>query len=353
MINEENKFNMLLSKDPSPGQKDRILRNGRNYLIPGWVFDKEVDYVEVTYKNIKSRTPEKYGITGQIIYDILVLGLTSIHDRPKCPVCGESCVYECFSRGYSATCGKELCIKESIRNKVKNLWKDSEYKDKQTVSHKAWADKEENREAMRINSLKAWENEDYRVRQTEAHKYWASFDENKEKMSNITKELWKDDEYRKKQVDAHKEWAINNPEKILCGRHGTVLCFKSKFGKLSYDSKWEQDFIELCNSLEAILSIERSDFNIPYTFNEELKYYFPDFIIQTKRETILVEIKCDWLLETDERTKIKIEKGKAFVKESNIYSRYLVLTSKELYLNPSCSVLNIEKIKELIENNIS
>ncbi len=349
-MSEEERFNSLLSKDPSPGIKNRVLKTGRDFLIPGWVFNSKEEYVKVTYKNIKRRTPEKYGITGQIIYDILVLGLININNRPRCPICGDLCTYECFSRGYSATCGKKICIKESIKNKVKYLWGDSEYRTKQTDSHKAWSEKEENKEKMRINSLNAWKDEDYRARQTIAHKNLASFDKNKEKMSNITKEMWKNDKYRKKQVESHKNWVINNPDKILCGKKGVIICSKSSLGEITYDSQWEKDFIGLCNSLDSVITIERSSIKIPYIFNGETKYYFPDFIIKTENEVLLVEIKCDWLLKTDEKTKIKTETGEAFVKENKVYSRYLVLTSKELYINPSCTILNIEKLKELIEN---
>ncbi len=325
-MSEKDKFDLLLSKDPTPGIKNRVLKEGQNYLVPGWVFDSKEDYVKVA---LKSRFPEKYGLTRQIIYDILVLGLTNFNDRPSCPICGDPCKYWCFSKGYKTTCGKETCIKESFKRKMTDLWKDQDYKERQSTSHKVWAEKEKNKEKLRASSLKAWENEDYRRRQTESHKSWASIDENKEKMSNITKEMWKNEEYRNKQSSAHKNWALNNPNKVFCGRHGTISSIKSNSGEISYDSTWEEDFIEFCNTLDSVISIERSDLHIPYTFNGEIRYYFPDFIIVTENETLLVEIKSDWMLESDERTKLKIDSGRAFVKESQNYSRYLVYYKKD------------------------
>ncbi len=101
-MNELEIFNILLSKDPTPGISNRIMRIDNMYEIPGWVFGlyNEVDEtVKVKYKKL-NKTVRDLGYTDQIVYDILILGLTNIDERPKCPICGNTSRYENFTRGY-------------------------------------------------------------------------------------------------------------------------------------------------------------------------------------------------------------------------------------------------------------
>lgn len=48
---EISKFNNLLKIDPNPGQKNRCHRIGNVLYVPGWVFGKELEEIEVKYKN--------------------------------------------------------------------------------------------------------------------------------------------------------------------------------------------------------------------------------------------------------------------------------------------------------------
>ena len=82
-------FYNLLQKDPLPGTKNRVFRINTDFILPGWIFDEEKD-VLIGYKSA-NRKFSNIGLTSQIVYDILVLGLTDIKNRPKCPICeGES-----------------------------------------------------------------------------------------------------------------------------------------------------------------------------------------------------------------------------------------------------------------------
>lgn len=317
-------FNNLLSKDPNPGEKNRVIRINNYYKVPGWVFDKEDEYVNISYKNIKSRGVIKYNLTGQIIYDILVLGLTNIEQRPKCPVCGKPAPYNSFSTGYNTTCKSKLCRSEFARQEVLNLWKNENYRDIQSNSHKEWASIEENRKQMSENTKKIWENEEYRKTQTESHIRWASIEENKEKMRKTAINLWKNDEYRHKMEN-----------RSITTNHGLIQCSKAN-GTITYDSLWEKDFIEFCNNTNEIISIKRTDFYIEYKDESGInRMYFPDFIVSLESRVLLIEVKSDWFFNEDERTKLKIDAGYKYVLNNNDIDDYIVLLGDDIYTNKS------------------
>lgn len=299
MINEKQLFKNLLSKDPDIGTKNRIIRIDKIYLVPGWVFDSNNDYVEVKYKTLNRRI-KREGYNTQILYDILVLGLTKFEDRPRCPICGDLCKFKNFSKGYLKTCNKEKCIKESIKNTVKNLWDDENYRSIQSKSHIEWASKEENKQIMREASLK----------------------------------LWSNPEYRETQINSHKKFAQNNPDRIRNGTFGLQPCSKSDKDKLLYDSSWEQLFIILCDNLDIVLSINRVGFGIKYKYLEEDYLYFPDFdITLSNGKRLMIELKANWMISFDKKTPFKLKAGEDYVRSSDIFDYYLVLTEDQLFID--------------------
>ena len=312
-MNELEIFNILLSKDPTPGISNRIKRIDNMYEIPGWVFGlyNEVDEtVKVKYKKL-DKTVRDLGYTDQIVYDILILGLTNIDERPKCPICGNTSRYENFTRGYQKTCGNDVCIHTSIQSTVKSLWDNEEYKETQIKSHLLWCSNEENIQKMRELSL----------------------------------DVWKRDGYREKQIKSHKEFAKNNPEKLRSGNYGTQECSKAKDMKLHYDSSWEQKFIIFCDECDKISSINRPDFCIPYTYLGTDFTYYPDFVVILQNGAkILFEIKPDYLL-NDKKTQSKIIAAGNYV-QKDMY--YIVLTETTLFMDASCKKINISSLMNLI-----
>lgn len=326
-------FNNLLSKDPNPGEKNRVIRIDNYYKVPGWVFDKEDEYVNISYKNIKSRGVIKYNLTGQIIYDILVLGLTNIEQRPKCPICGSPAKYDCFSRGYYSTCKSKECISKLAKQEVLNLWKNEDYRNTQSQSHKEWASIEENKKRMSEYSKKNWENKEYRKTQTESHVRWASIKENREKMREISVNLWKTDEFRRKMEN-----------RSMTTTHGSIQCSKAS-EIMTYDSLWEKDFIEFCDNTNEIISIKRADFYIEYKDESGInRMYFPDFIVSLESKVLLVEVKSDWFFNENERTKLKIDAGYKYVLNNNDIDDYIVLLGDDIYTNKSHKNIDYNKL---------
>lgn len=305
-MTEEEMFNNLLSRDPAPGTKNRIkILDTGNVLVPGWMINSQEEYVDIGRKSTHHQS-SKNGYNSQIMYDIGVLGLTSIDQRPRCPICGKPVKFEIFTRGYRITCNSKECRSKVSQVQVTDLWKDDKYRENMVQKHKDWASIEENKKLMSQNSKKMWENESYR-----------------DKLRN-----------------SHILWAQNNPDKIKSGgfKTGYQESSKSANKSLWYDSSWERNFIEYCNTQDFIISIERSTLHIPYLWEEVERNYFPDFEITIDTgEIYLVEIKPEYMMSEDLKTQAKLFAGQVFVNSSDKYNKYLVLSENQLFLDGKTS----------------
>jgi hypothetical protein len=342
---EETKlFALLLSKDPKPGTKNRIIKNDRIYYLPGWIFDSEEEIVVVKYKSL-NRAIIKAGYTPQIVFDILQLGLTDISQRPVCQICGKPVkFFKIYTGGYLKTCSDPNCKSELSRKEVTKLWENQDYRNTQVNSHKEWASKEENLEQMRQISLRTWKDQNYRDKQVASHKEWSNKEENKLILSKRSSSAWQNEEYRKHQSEIHKEFAKNNPEKVRAGQGGNVLSKKSLKGQLRYDSSWEKEFVELLDDIEEVISVERAEFSIPYTIGKEVHNYFPDLVIEfNDKRKFLVEIKANWMIKYDIKTPEKIKAGKKYVEDNNsIFYGYILLKDENLCDGPHYVKFNRE-----------
>lgn len=309
-------FKYLLDRDPSPGKSNRIeLPKRLSISIPGWVLgDQENEVITVSRRYLFKRLLEPVGITTQVLYDILMLGITSPTDRPRCVICGEPLKYNGISDGYAATCGKEECLREKIRKEVTNLWKDDSYRKHQIDKKIEWMNQPEYVEFFRERA----------------------------------KRKWTDKDYRDKQVASHIEFARLNPDKIHSNLYGDVECIKSETGSIKFDSSWERDFIQFCDSVDLITFIDRPGISIPYKFDKLTRNYIPDFKVTLSNGiNLLVEIKGDWLLK-EKQTKLKLKAGHKYVKSSDIYNDFLVLTENDLYVVQSKPVINSDKLINIL-----
>lgn len=304
---EISKFNKLLKIDPNPGQKNRCHRIDNILYVPGWVFGKEPNEVEVKYKKL-NKVFNSIGYSTQLIYDILNLGLTNISDRPVCPICDKPTTFNNFWLGYTKTCKDYECRRQSIKSRVTDLWRD----------------------------------EDYRKTQVKSHQEWASVPENKQKMRETSINIWKRPDYRSKLVEIHKNYILNNPDKILTSVHGVFRSNRQSID-IHYDSSWEKKFLELCErNNNVIISYDRAYLDIPYVYQDKEHTFFPDFkVCLNNGKTLLVEIKAKWLIEHQPKNLEKFKHGEGFVSNSSTFDKFIVLTDDELFFPP-----NYKKFKD-------
>lgn len=115
-MTEKEQFENLLKKNPFPGKIDQSrlssFKNHQPYVfIPGWVIDKDPGLMyEIKFIDLVRH----YHINSQILYDVTILGLTSIDSRPKCWVCGKEASFNGWDKGYAKGCSHNHS--SSVRN---------------------------------------------------------------------------------------------------------------------------------------------------------------------------------------------------------------------------------------------
>lgn len=332
---DEDNFNELLKKDPNPGQKNRITKNENNeFIIPGWVIDKSDKMVSV---KLTKKFYKTYKLNSQILYDILILGLTDINQRPICPICGNPVNYRNNllgkNSGYNKTCSinchyqlvkSKLLSKEAMSKSVATRMKNGSY------------------DHMFGNTFKKDHppTEEAKKRQSEKMKG------RKQTKEAIRKGAEGRSKYYKEHPDKLKNF-MNSPKGK--NKKGILDIDKSSSKTFQYLSSWEMKLVSFLDSeLDDVLQIE-SPKPIEYEFDGVKHNYYADIdITLSNGKKLLIEIKPSSHL-YHKKNQAKFKAGKLFVSANNDYSDYLIITEKLLFEYPrKQKEINKNKIKELI-----
>lgn len=291
---EEDMFYELLNKNPNKGLKynDYLLEENNNKYIKiyKWLSNREDEFfVEISKLGNWLR---KFGTTVQIYYDIIVLGLIDIKDRPKCSECNNISRFSGITAGYLKTCSPE-CYERSNRNHIKTLGLNSKGRILSEVTKE------------KIRKVKTG------VKYSEESSYKKSI-----KMIN---------------------WLSNNggmsSRKYKRGNYVSEIFNKT----FHFDSSWERFFIqemEKSTIRKDIITFDRCKESVEYVKDDGSRHrYLPDFDILLKNGTrVIVEIKPINILKKDRVVLLKRIAGKKhFEKQKN--TLYIVLTENELYKN--------------------
>lgn len=92
-----------------------------------------------------------------------------------------------------------------------------------------------------------------------------------------------------------------------------------------FASRWEVNFIKLCEKMNEVVSLTHEPFGIPYITDKFHKYY-PDFLVNNQ---VIVEIKPDGKL-SDADVLLKKNVAEEFCQNNPQYS-YVIITEKSLY----------------------
>lgn len=148
----------------------------------------------------------------------------------------------------------------------------------------------------------------------------------RKRTSETMREKWKDKQYVENQREAHLEAmrkVFENPETCYKMTHKNRFYtgwYGSKFGKIYFGSSWELAFIVWCEKNSNIINMERCTDWIEYKDSKNKKRkYNPDFLVWTKSDNYVVEIKGR--LDVNKLVELKSEAAKKYYKGSsyNIY----------------------------------
>lgn len=386
-MNEKKAFEHFLSLVPKDENfRDYCIRNdgkrkGFKYKMYSWLTGKSEDY----YSYNMERDLKKVGFTFQIYFDIVVLKLSNINDRPRCPYCGKLCKF--YNGRYSFTCGDLRCINMSYRRTRGTLTEEERFStflslipkefDPDTVVKTiktskrtrylycmySWLTGEEtNRYVERpekellklgfspqlyydllILQIRSIKNRpccpicgisvDFcglkrGYKKTCSKRCWRQY-----RIRNPNDVLPTSDELRKRRSDNAVNFILSDRKiKGNSGRYDSVV-FNCSF---YYDSSWEKDFIVFMEKLFKkgyIKSFYRNRDAIEY-FKPDgtIHKYLPDFEFYLDNgQKVVVEIKPKGFVEKDSVVKRKISAAKKYYFKRKI--KYIVITEKELYKN--------------------
>lgn len=329
-MNESEIFNNFLSKNPQKGLKysDYIKQDYNQkatntyYKIYSWFSDDISEDFWVYSGKFKSIL-EVIGITNQIYYDVIVLGLTNIEDRPKCPNCGNCLTFKSMSHGYRMYCN-DSC-KKYYELKINGpVVLSEESKKKISNSLKQLFSSEEGlklRKHLSIVQVNNWNDESSVFRTKE-------FKEKKEKAFRMLL----DDPIRGKEYRKHVFEAM--PIGIFNRKFKSGIYYSQRLNKnLKYLSSYEEKFLTLVEQDLDIIDFDNVRFSITYEGIDKCKHeYFPDFLVITNlsKTEFIVEIKPKFLV-MDETVILKRNAAIKFCNNSNGKYKYLTLTEVELF----------------------
>lgn len=115
-------FNKLVSKNPNKGIPTELRRisnstktkRSDSVVVPSWMTDSDKD--EIIGLNSFLKLIKQLGYTTQIIYDVIILGLTDISQRPKCrnSGCVNSVKFINLSLGYGRYCSRRCTYMDNF-----------------------------------------------------------------------------------------------------------------------------------------------------------------------------------------------------------------------------------------------
>lgn len=208
------------------------------------------------------------------------------------------------------------------KNRMKKLWEDKDYKEKQIKIRNITHKNPDFREKM-SKKIKKIHEETPDVfsgftnwHKTEEYKTWVVSEERINKIRKSSKERWLNDEYRQKTIDSivkklndgrckkNQLYRENMSKKISeLYSLGIIKNEKNKYKNGVYTSKNNEDFIysssyelnamTLFDDTEHLLKwTNKHGIRIKYYFNELKRHYVPDFLIEFKNgKTFLIEMK--------------------------------------------------------------
>lgn len=323
-MNEKDLFNELLKNRPEVEENPVTIGEGRTrkFLVPKWMTGLPEDkYVQSVTRFFKSSGID---IPVQIWYDLVVLRLDSIEDRPRCkaPGCNNPVEYEGAlykGRGYFDTCCR-ACAGSLNRSQYINT-EEMNQKRSATLLGKKKSDTHRANIARCKTGTKA--SPETRKKLSESrHQYYLTVDLDE----------WSNSYFKS---------TTNGVLKKSHFKRGWIYLSKSS-KEVYYMSSWEEEIYKILDNDPDVKVVSNSPDRIPYYshIDEKDHVYIPDIYVElVDGRKFILEVKPRYQLLLDE-VKLKISAGLKFYSESEV--TYKVVTEDELGdLRSSNSILSI------------
>lgn len=299
---------------------DKSTRFKTKYFVPEWLGSDDYKDAWISARELTSMI-ESLGITRQIYYDLVILGISTPDDRPKCK--HRNCSNEAIFMGskYSDYCCVKCARSESSLGntyaKARTGYKQKE-STKKKISEKLMGNKnglghEVSEEHRRILSEKMAGNK-----------------------NGVGITPW--NKGKKASPELRVKLSLAQINRSLNGNGPKTRGFKSGRYHLErfnldtyYQSSYEQKFLIYLETYLDVVEVSRKVPIIRYYNPVKMAEcnYVPDFLLKlSDGSSVLVEIKPKYLL-TDKVVKAKIGAGTDYCSRHNL--RYMILTEENLF----------------------
>lgn len=335
----ENEIIELINKrNPQQGIPYNDWRCGtgkkKKYKIYAWMSNDLKEDLFISGVSLLSKLKKYIGeyMTIQLYYDIIVLGILCIEERPKCIICGKPCRFDGLRERKPGSCGYlKTCSKECNKIRKINICKEA-VSSGANINDKFYD---------KINS------KEYRENMSNIKKGTIFSQSHKQKISRALKTYRKTEQGIEHGKKLGEDASIRNIEKLKnptseysdlkrVGRYNVGTYISNIWNiKFRFDSSWELKFIKYFET-----SI-KNDVKIFDRCRDVVKYeredgtvhrYLPDFYVKFKSGLeVVIELKPANLVKKDRVVLLKKIAAKKYFSKKNI--KYLVLTENELFNN--------------------
>lgn len=303
-MNEIEMFNICINKNPNKrkiySQNEYKLVKGKSkiyYNVFSWITLEKED-MWVSCKSL-GKFLQKYNMTIQIYYDIVILGLVNIFERPKCEYCGGTVKFYNIYDGYQRFCSK-ICMDNGLKGRIIT----KETRIKMSKSHIGLKSSEETKRKI-----------------GEANKRRIFTPEIRRNMSLGT---------LKRLTDPDKHFKTTDRFTTKGFKSGIIKSSKAGEKNIKYLSSWEKFFIEMCDNYKEIIKLETPD-PIEYIRDDGTVHnYLPDFkLTLSNGMEVLIEIKPNNLVKKSRIVLLKRIAAKKYCRKVGL--KYVILTENELF----------------------
>lgn len=327
-------FNKFYSLNPLKGEKysdyyyedsnklDKNKKPVKYYKLYKWITGEDKD--RFVQSNIFPSVLKDYGMSSRIYYDIVILGINSIEDRPKCKVCGNNVEFKGLYSGYKTVCS-DSCFKKLSSNRISTYGK---------------------------MSIKLSEESKEKIRQKALGRKHSADSKRKMSLSRVGKKKNFSKEFKERLIKSNKSrvWSNESREKISKATinrliNGNIGSNQYKRGwyhseifniDIHFDSSWEERFIKMCEILykkKHIIKFSRCTDIIYYNKDDNsIHRYLPDFKLTLFNGTeVVIELKPATLVKKDRVVYLKKIAALKYYRKQKI--KYIILTENELFKN--------------------
>jgi len=276
--------------------KKRINNNTLYYFLPSFLSIQNKDSWVACFRLSHYLLD---GITKQVYYDLVHLGINNISNRPTCKYCKSEALFDLSKGGYLSYCKdhRYLHISNINSKHFKGVPLSPEHREKLSLAKKG----------KKLT-------EEQRLKRPRGYHF------------NLSPEA-------KLKISLSKKGKVKSRSYYKSGIYETNKCDEP----INYLSSYELDFLKICDCCKYINKIIIPD-PIMYKLDGKVHHYYPDFLLKLNDNIeLLVEVKAYNMINNREVIYKRLY-AKKYCFDNHI--KYITVTERDIYLDKNKTKIN-------------